>query len=300
MNGPLIARIRRHSATDGPGIRTVIFFKGCPLRCLFCHNPETQDPDREPAFFRERCLDCGSCRAVCPAGAAADIPAGIRREMCLRCGRCAGVCPGGAIGLIGRFFTVTELVEIILKDRAFYRHSGGGVTLSGGEPLLHPGYVKPLAAALKENGLHLVLQTAGHFAYRQAQDIFPLIDKIQFDLKLADPRGHREVTGVTNHLILENLKRLLREFGEKVKPRIPLIPGITANRENLAALVQLLAACGAEGVALLPYNPLGLKMTATLGRAGPPLAAGFLSLEEETAWGDYVGRLCKETLGGIP
>ncbi len=281
---PLIVDIKRHSVEDGPGIRSVVFFKGCPLQCIFCHSPETQGPGAEIAFSARECISCGKCADTCPQGAInLELPGRIHRERCLRCGQCASVCPGKGLRLIGSYFSIEALTELLLRDLSFYRHSGGGVTLSGGECTLYPDYLELLLKRLKARGIHLALETSGYFDYDTfKQKILPYLDLIFYDIKIADPETHRKYIGKTNQRILNNLCRLLQEGKEiEVHPRIPLIPGITATEDNLAAIVELLCEAGAEDVFLLPYNPLGIEMAVNLGKQRPPIPEGFMKADEE-------------------
>jgi pyruvate formate lyase activating enzyme len=282
---PLVADVKRHSLEDGPGIRTVVFFKGCPLRCVFCHNPETQRRGPELAFFEEHCLRCGRCVAACPRGAAAlEHPGRIARDACDRCGLCAEACPGRGLRQVGRYFPPERLIELLLRDLPFYRHSRGGVTLSGGEPTLFADYLAAVLPPLRAAGVHVALQTCGEFDYAPfAATLLPLVDLVYFDVKLADPEAHRRHTGVANGRILSNLARLVREGGVPVHPRVPLVPGITTAAGNLAAIAALLREAGARDVTLLPYNPLGLAMAPRLGRPRPRLPAHFMSPDDERA-----------------
>jgi pyruvate formate lyase activating enzyme len=280
---PLIVDVKRYSLEDGPGIRSVVFFKGCPLRCVFCQDPETQFPGSEIAFAPRKCISCGKCADVCPQGAIdLNVPGRIQRDRCKRCGKCASVCPGGSLNLIGTYYSPESLVEILLRDAAYYQHSGGGVTLSGGECTLYPEYLESLLKLLKEGRIHVVLETAGYFAYGPFERrILPYIDVVYYDLKLADSQMHREYVGRPNEVILDNFRRLVRERSVEVHPRIPLIPGVTATKENLAAIIEFLCGTGAEDVSLLPYNPMGIEMIANLGRPRPPLPERFMNPEEE-------------------
>lgn len=280
---PLIVDIKRHSLEDGPGIRSVVFFKGCPLRCVFCHNPETQKPGVEIAFSAGECIRCGKCRDTCPEGAIdLELQGRIHRDKCIRCGKCTVVCPGNALKLIGTYYSVKALTEILLRDLPYYRHSGGGVTLSGGECTIYPDYVESLLKSLKARAVHIVLETSGYFEYNMfKQKILPYVDLIYYDIKIAEPEIHKRYTGKTNRKILDNLWRLLREKRIEVHPRIPLIPGITANRENLSAIVDILCKAGAEDISLLPYNPLGIEMAVNHGWPMLPLPEKFMKPDDE-------------------
>jgi pyruvate formate lyase activating enzyme len=280
---PLVVDIKRDSLEDGPGIRSVVFFKGCPLRCTFCHSPETQDPKIDIVFSEGKCLRCGRCADICPQGAI-DLSnvQRINRSRCTRCSKCVSSCPGKALRKIGQFYPVDSLVEILVRDLPFYRHSGGGVTLSGGECTLYPKYIESLLRSLKARQIHIVLETCGYFNFDSfSRRILPYIDLIYYDVKIADPGSHKKHTGKTNEKILDNLRRLLSESPTLVCPRIPLIPDITATADNLSAIVNFLVGAGAENVSLLPYNPMGIEMAVNLGRPRPHLPERFMSPDEE-------------------
>ena len=280
---PLIVDIKRHSLEDGPGIRSVVFFKGCPLRCIFCQNPEAQDTGAEIAFSSRECIQCERCADACPRGAIdPGLPGRIRRDRCDRCGLCTRVCPGKGIRLIGACYPVETLAELLLRDIAFYRHSGGGVTLSGGECTLYPEYLESLLNLLKGRGIHVVLETSGYFDYDTfRQKILPHIDLVYYDIKFADTEAHQQYVGRSNKKVLDNLRRLLMEREVEVHPRVPLIPGITATRENLSAIVDFLCEANADTVSLVPYNPMGLEMFVSLGRPRPLLSEKFMKPDEE-------------------
>jgi len=280
---PLIVDIKRNSLEDGPGIRSVVFFKGCPLRCIFCHSPETQDPRVEIAFSRRECILCERCADICPEGAVdLDFPERIHRDRCLRCGKCTTVCPGKGLRQVGSYYPVETLIEILLRDLAYYRYSGGGVTLSGGECTLFPNYLEILLKRLKARDIHLALQTSGYFNYDVfSRKILPYINLLYYDIKIADPEVHKKYVGKTNKRILDNLYRLLQEADVDVHVRIPLVPGITATEENLSAIINILIEAGAGDVSLLPYNPMGIEMAVNLGRPKPPISEGFMKLDEE-------------------
>ena len=281
---PLIVDIKRHSFEDGPGIRSVVFFKGCPLRCIFCHNPETQEIWAEISFTKRKCIGCGKCADSCPEGAInVSSEKRIDRNKCVRCGKCTLVCPASALRLVGCYYSVEALSEILLRDLRFYRHSNGGVTLSGGECTIYPDYLKSLLKCLKSRGIHIVLETSGYFAYDVFREkILPYIDLIYYDIKIANPTAHIRHTGRTNRRIFENFRRLLREEKVNIVPRIPLIPGITSTKENLLGIVDFLCDAGARSVSLLPYNPLGIDKYVSLGRTIPPLPQKFTKPDEET------------------
>ena len=279
----MVVDIKRESLEDGPGMRSVVFLKGCPLRCTFCHNPEAQSPGPEISFSLRACIRCGKCAEVCLQKAAdLDFDARIHREKCARCGKCAEVCPEKALRLIGTYLDPESLAQILLEDISFYEHSGGGVTLSGGEPTLYPGYLEVLLRILKARNIHIVLQTSGYFDYASFERrILPYIDLVYFDIKFAKSELHREYTGEPSGKILENFRRLQNNGKVSVQPRIPIIPGVTATKENLASIVDFLCDAGAESVSLLPYNPMGMEMYSLLGRPRPPLPDRFMKPEEE-------------------
>ncbi len=280
---PLIVDVKRHSLDDGPGIRSVVFFKGCPLRCIFCHSPETQEPAAEIAFSATECVDCGRCADACPEQAIdLEFSGRIHRERCVRCGTCAAVCPGRGLRVVGFSCSPEALAGLLLRDLPFYRHSGGGVTVSGGECTLYPDYLHELLRRLKARGVHLALETSGYFDYSTfRRQVLPCVDLVYYDIKIADPDLHRRYVGKTNRRILDNFSRLIREGKVEVHPRIPLVPGITATEENLSAIAELLCKAGAQNARLLPYNPAGVEMAVSLGRPKPPLPTSFMKRDEE-------------------
>jgi pyruvate formate lyase activating enzyme len=280
---PLIFEIKRHALEDGPGIRTTVFFKGCQLRCLWCQNPESIEVGAEISFYAADCIGCGDCVAACPRGAVSlDNPARIQRQLCDRCGDCAKACPGSGLRLIGRFYPVKELTAKLVRDRVFYEVSGGGVTLSGGEPTMHLDYLSVLLKALKRRGIHITLQTNGFFEWRKfTGKVLDYLDLIMVDVKLAHPKEHLHYTGRENGLIMENLDRLAKARPDAVLPRIPLIPGITATRRNLRAISSLLQDLGLTRCSLLPYNPLGFSKADHIGKCvSPKLSRRLMSPTE--------------------
>ncbi len=290
---PLVVDIKRDSHEDGPGIRSVVFFKGCPLRCVFCHNPESQESFAEIAFTAKDCLLCGRCAEACKNRAIDLEQAGrIVRDKCLRCGECARVCEPGALRRIGQGYSIEELADILLEDEPFYRSSGGGVTLSGGESTAFPDYLEGLLKILKKKNINIAIETAGYFDYHDFKEkILPYLDLIYYDIKFAEAQLHRRYTGRSNDLIIANLRHLMMDIemmdlestgsGVRLQARIPLIPGVTTGRENLTAIVSLLKDIGLEEVSLLPYNPLGFEMLPKIGREPTELPTAFMSPEEE-------------------
>jgi pyruvate formate lyase activating enzyme len=295
---PLVLDIKRHSLEDGPGIRTTVFFKGCNLHCLWCHNPDAIDPRPELAFYPKDCIGCGDCVAACPLGALQlQTSLIIDREICNRCGDCAGVCPSEALRLRGRYYEVEELLEILLRDRTFYAVSNGGITLSGGEPTLFLDYCAAVLKPLKELKLHTALQTNGMFVWPDFREkLLPLVDLVMMDVKLADGEVHREYTGRDNGPVWTNLEALLNERPQAVLPRIPLIPGFTASRENLEGLSHRFQEVGVRKCALLPYNPTWFHKAAGIGKPTDARLSSHLMAPTELAachrifsWAELVG-----------
>jgi len=267
----LIFEIKGNSLDDGPGIRTVVFFKGCPLSCLWCHNPESKKSLPEISFDPEKCVGCDSCLAVCPRRALDRTnPMFVDRTQCTLCMECTQVCPSTALSPVGRYLSIAEVMAEIEKDLPFYHTSGGGVTLSGGEPTLFMGFASQLLRMIKERGIHTLLETCGFFDYSRFMELlYPHLDAIYYDIKLFDPGEHRRFCGVSSETILENFAKLsaaCARDNREILPRIPLVPGITATRENLGSIARFLKGLNVQKVALLPYNPLWLSKLTMLGQ----------------------------------
>jgi pyruvate formate lyase activating enzyme len=262
----LVFLIERFAIHDGPGIRVAVFLKGCPLRCAWCHSPESQSPEPELLLKDDRCLVCGTCAPFCGHEAIIESRGGYAtdRDRCEACGDCVDACPSGARTIAGRVWTAETLLAEIEKDRVFLDESGGGVTFSGGEPLTQPVFLREAIDACKAVGLHTAVETAG-FGSRLAVDAAAQADLILFDLKIANAERHRRYTGVSNTSILENFAYLTSRH-PAVRVRVPVIPGVNDDPENLMAIGELARAHGVSRVDLLPYHTAGMAKYERLGR----------------------------------
>jgi pyruvate formate lyase activating enzyme len=253
--------IKKFSIHDGPGIRTTVFFKGCPLSCWWCHNPESQAPEREMTFWANRCIQCGACLEVCTQGAISwdgDVVS-TDRENCVLCGACVEACYAEAREIVGQEMTVRQVMAEIERDIAFYDESGGGVTFSGGEPLLQQDFLFALLQACKEKEIHTALDTCGFAPWETLDDIREHVDLFLYDLKLMDDAKHREFTSVSNESILGNLQALSQR-GHNVILRVPIIPGINDDDENIRQIGAFAAALPhLSQVDILPYHRAGAE-----------------------------------------
>ncbi|MBN1887202.1 MAG: glycyl-radical enzyme activating protein [Thermoflexales bacterium] len=282
MTSGVTFNVQRFSTHDGPGIRTTVFLKGCPLRCAWCHNPEGLRPGLELVWYDVRCAGFRDCLRACPEQALALTPRGmqIERGRCTLCGACAAACPAAALELVGRCWTPDELLAELLKDRVFYESSGGGITFSGGEPMLQADFLAALLPRCREAALHVALDTCGAVPWELYEHILPWTDLVLYDLKVMDAERHTSATGLSNAGILENARRIAAT-GKPVWIRTPVIPGYTADVENVQAIARFIQSSlsTVQRWDLLAYTKLGrskyrrLDMPYALEAATPPSQA---------------------------
>ena len=293
----IIFNIQRFCTQDGPGIRTTVFLKGCPLRCAWCHNPESHRIAPEVLFSPEKCIGCGDCAAACEKQLHRMTEGlhGFDRHGCGGCGRCAEACCTGALELCGHTVTPQEALATVLRDREFYKNTGGGMTLSGGEPLAQADFTLELLKEAKKEGLHICMETCGYGDPAVVKEAARYVDTFLFDCKLTDAALHREYTGVDNTLILENLA-LLDSLGARIVLRCPILPDINltdAHFDGLAALAKRFASI--QQFDLEPYHPLGISKAERLGR---PAAYANTDLMDKKLLEPYAALLRERT--GLP
>lgn len=263
-----IFQIQRWSINDGEGIRSTVFFKGCPLRCQWCANPESWNGNPEVLYLREKCSGCGRCALVCPTAAATMVDENkseFERGKCIACFRCCEVCPTGARKKMGSTVTVEEVLAVIKRDTIFYRESGGGVTFSGGEPFAQPEFLRQLVTACNRLGIDTAVETSGYFEWEMAKDIVERLDCVFVDIKHMDDVVHQKMTGASNQRILENIAAMSK-LNLNTIVRVPLIEEVNANEQNIRAMGEYLQQNTlVAGVELLPYHDFGAAKYEAVG-----------------------------------
>ncbi len=256
----IVFDIQNYAIYDGPGIRTLIFLKGCPLKCLWCQNPESQKLNPQISYFKEKCLLCETCIKTCPNNALSLNVNEITRDenLCVLCGNCVEACPNKVLEIIGKEYSIEELVEIALRDKPFYDNSDGGVTISGGEPTMQFKFLMELLKTLKNKGIHVAIETCGYFNEDLIEDLTDNVDLFLFDIKLTDNEKHKTFTGVNNDTILTNFSKVLSKVGnERIIPRIPLIPAANTDEKTIMNIISFLQQINYLGpIHLMPYNKL--------------------------------------------
>lgn len=292
-NTGIIYNIQRFSLNDGPGIRTTVFLKGCMLRCVWCHNPESRSMKKQLMLNASRCIGCGLCLTACEKGLHrfSDGVHDIDRAHCTACGACAAVC-AGALETVGRTATVDEVLREVMKDALFYKNSGGGMTLSGGEPLMQPGFTLKLLRGAKEKGLNTAVETCGCAGWEQIEALLPYVDLFLWDVKETDSERHRAFTGAGNALILENLRKL-NAAGARIVLRCPVIPGMNDRDAHFRAIGELsMQLKNVERIDVEPYHPLGKGKSESLGEEYP---LAHLTFPEDAAVRRWIVQIAAHT-----
>lgn len=303
----IITNIQLFSLNDGPGIRSTVFLKGCRLKCKWCHNPEGSRRYPEVYPFVSDCTGCKKCIEVCPAGAITFLEPTkpkINKALCIVCLQCVEVCPYGAMVQWGEIVTVKQVIEEVEKDKPFYKNSGGGMTVSGGEPLAQPEFTTALLKCAKAKGIHTALDTCGYAKWEVIESVLAWTDLVLFDLKDMDAQAHKEYCGVTNEVILENARRIVaRKIPMHV--RIPVIPGRNDSKENMKLTAEFVASLDQENenviqvVDLLPYHPYAGSKYVQFGLEYPfPVGEGYKDEELEQFVEIFTGRGLDVTIGG--
>ena len=287
----IVFQIQRFSLYDGPGIRTVVFLKGCPLRCIWCHNPEGICTEPQIMYNPAQCIGCGTCAGVCPQGCHLMRSGGhlFARDQCISCGKCAEACFSRALSVVGKRMSADEVMEEVLRDLPFYRESGGGLTLSGGEPFMQPGFALALLKSAKEHGIFTCVETSGETSEQVIREAYAYVDDFYYDYKATGEKRHRELCGVSQAYILSNLA-LLDELDAKVTLRCPLVKDQNLSKEHISGIAETAAVhrCIRE-VHLEPYHSFGIGKAHQLGqenvfRGRPP------GKEELASYQDYISK----------
>lgn len=279
--------IQRFCLDDGPGIRTTVFLKGCMLRCAWCHNPESLSAKVQLAYYDNKCVKCGTCRAVCPHGVHSFTESGehqVDHSACVACGQCVKACPADALALLGRTAEAADVIEQVMKDEAYYRHSGGGVTFSGGEPTMQYEFLKELLQLAKERGLHTCMETNGTLDPARMKALLPYLDLVLLDYKMTDEAMHKQYIGIGRAPVLRTFA-LLAEENQPVVLRAPIIPGLNDNEEHFAAIRALKAKYpNIQRAQVMPYHTIG---KGKYGEIGLPYSLASLkdaTEEQRAAW----------------
>lgn len=267
MEKATVINIQKYSIHDGPGIRTTVFFKGCPLSCWWCHNPESHKKEHELMFYEDKCKGCGKCSKRCPQGAITLEHGLAKRDasLCSLCGRCAEFCVQQAFELVGQDLDVNELMKEILKDKAFYENSNGGVSFSGGEPMLYADYLKEVLTKCKMHGIHVAMETSGCVAWSEYEKVVDGVDLFLYDIKHIDDELHKKYMGASNQTILANLQKL-SDLGKEIIIRMPIIAGVNDDLETIDKIIAYLKTIRFKQVDLLPYHKLGMNKYHNLAR----------------------------------
>lgn len=262
----LLMDVKKFAVHDGPGIRTTLFLKGCTLKCVWCHNPEGICAKAQMAYYAHKCINCMECARVCSTGAHAIINGkhAFARELCVCCAKCEEACLGEAMKRFGRVIDVDEGVKLIMEDKPFYDQSGGGATISGGEPLMQAEYARALMTELKQLGVHTAVDTCGNVAWDAFERVLPVTDMFLYDIKHIDSDAHRLLTGAGNERIIDNLARLSAS-GARIEIRIPLVPGANSDDDTMTGIGRLLGSLNIERVKVLPYHSMARSKYLALG-----------------------------------
>ena len=290
----LVLSIERGSLHDGPGIRTAVFLKGCPLTCPWCHNPESQAFRPELAAFAERCAACGACVAACPRGAPSVGADGhrIARDRCVACGACVAVCPHGALAIKGAVRRVADVMAVVVRDRPYYEASGGGLTLSGGEPAAQPAFCRALLEAARAERIQACLETSAATGADALLALAPLVDLFLVDWKESDPERHRRWTGMAQERVRDAL-RALAESGAAIRLRCPIVPGWNDREDHFAGIAALAASLpGLRGIEVMPYHALGASKSRRIGRDYPLPDVPGADAAQADAWRAALAARC--------
>lgn len=288
MEKALIFKIQKFCTDDGPGIRTTVFFKGCPLNCLWCHNPEGLSNKPILAIDFSKCVNCGACANVCSCHSLLENKHRYSAENCVVCGKCIDVCKAKAIDICGVYMSVDEIMKQVMADKFFYQSSGGGITISGGEPLMQSDFARELLKTAKEKGIHTCVETSSGVSFEKIEKVMDYVDLFLCDVKETNNHNHKKFIGVGNKLIIENIKKL-NEHGKKMILRCPIIPSVNDNTEHFDNLIELYNLLeNAVSIQLMPYHLLGQGKSQRYGIDLTDTA--FIPADTQTvkSWNEYI------------